>query len=167
MEFWRGKLAELTFYAKSTQNKKLIDWSCDEIIYKLECIIKKEKYDAIVITPWSIDGKNQLLKILETRLKKFGLPFIKVIKYYSTWITIPQKSLKTRQQRIENAKNTIFVDDSNAWKYKKVFLIDDFVWSWSTLNETAKKLKEAWIKQVDSFAFVWNLNLTYEVINEV
>jgi predicted amidophosphoribosyltransferase len=46
-------------------------------------------------------------------------------------------------------------------------LIDDFVWSGSTLNETAKKLKEEWVLIVDWFAFVWNLNLKYEVINEV
>ncbi len=167
MEFWRWKLAELTFYAKSTQNKKLIEQSIDEIIYKLECKLKKEKYDAIAITPWSIERKNQLLKFLEMRLKSMWFPFVKLIKYYASGITIPQKSLKTRAQRIDNAKNTIFVYDEHIKKYNKVFLIDDFVWSGSTLNETAKKLKETWVKQVDWFAFVWNLNLSYEVINEV
>jgi hypothetical protein len=35
----------------------------------LECNIKKEKYDAIAITPWSIDRKNQLLKILKKKLE--------------------------------------------------------------------------------------------------
>lgn len=167
MEFWRWKLAELTFYWKSTQNKQLINESIDEIILKLECKIKTEKYDAIAITPWSIDRKNQLLNILKNKLKIFNLPFINLIKYYSSWITIPQKSLKTREQRIKNARNTIFVYDKNIWNYKKVFLIDDFVGSWSTLNETAKKLKDEWIITVDWFAFVWNLNLKYDIINEV
>ncbi|MCH8519039.1 hypothetical protein LAT59_04740 [Candidatus Gracilibacteria bacterium] len=167
MEFGRGKLAELTFYGKSTQNKDLINQSIEEIFSKLECKIKTEKYDAIAITPWSIDRKNQLLKILEIQLKKLNLPFVNIIKYSSSGITIPQKSLKTREQRIKNAKNTIFVDERNIGKYKKVFLIDDFVGSGSTLNETAKKLKDEGVSRVDGFAFVGNLNLKYDIINEV
>jgi len=55
------------------------------------------------------------------------LPFVNIIKYYKNGIPIPQKSLKTREQRIKNARNTIFIDDINCKKYKKVFLIDDFV----------------------------------------
>jgi predicted amidophosphoribosyltransferase len=46
-------------------------------------------------------------------------------------------------------------------------LIDDFVWSGSTLNETAKKLKDEWIEKVFWFAFVWNMDLDYEVVNEI
>lgn len=167
MEFWRWKLAELTFYWKSTQNKELINQSIDEIILKLECKIKQNKYDAIAIIPWSINRKYQLLKILQNRLKLLNLPFVNIIKYSPNWIIIPQKSLKTREQRIKNAKNTIFINDKNILNYKKVFLIDDFVWSGATLNETAKKLKEAWIKEIDWFSFVGNLNLKYDIINEV
>ncbi len=167
MEFWRGKLAEMTFYAKTSQNKELINQSINEIILKLECFIKKEKFDAIAITPWSIDRKNQLLQFLKIKLKSLDIPFVNVIKYYANNIAIPQKSLKTREQRIQNARNTIFVDDENISKYKKILLIDDFVWSGATLNETASKLKQEWVKVIYWFAFVWNLNLEYEVINEV
>lgn len=167
MDFWRGKLAEITFYGKLTQNKKLIGQSIDEIIDKLECKIRAEKYHAIAITPWSIERNNQLLKLLKQRLEYLWLPFINIVKYYPNGIAIPQKSLKTREQRIQNAKNTIFINDKNIHKYKKVFLIDDFVWSGSTLNQTAHKLKSEWVKIVDGFAFVGNLNLSYEVINEI
>ncbi len=167
MDFWRGKLAEITFYWKLAQNKKLIGESIDEIIDKLECKIRAEKYDAIAITPWSIERNNQLLKLLKQRLEYLWLPFIHIVKYYPNGIAIPQKSLKTREQRIQNAKNTIFINDKKIHKYKKVFLIDDFVWSGSTLNETAKKFKAEWILSVDGFAFVGNLNLSYEVINEI
>jgi adenine/guanine phosphoribosyltransferase-like PRPP-binding protein len=55
------------------------------------------------------------------------LPFVNIIKYYPNDIAIPQKSLKTREQRIENAKTTIFINDKNIKNYKKIFLIDDFV----------------------------------------
>lgn len=167
MDFWRWKLAEITFYWKQSQNKNLISQSINEVILKLECLIERCNYDAIAIVPWSIDRKNQLLKFLKIRLIDLKKPFINIIKYYPNWISIPQKTLKTKEQRIQNARNTIFIHDGNISKYQKVLLIDDFVWSWSTLNETAYKLKELWIKRVDSFAFVWNLNLSYDVINEI
>ncbi len=165
MDFWKWKLAEMAFYAKSSQNKKLINETLDEVLYKIKCTIKTNNYDAIAIVPWSINRKNQLLKILKDKLKVLDLPFVNIIKYYSSWIIVAQKSLKTRQERIENAQNTIFVDDMKH--YDKVFLIDDFVGSGSTLNETAKKLKENWVKKIDWYAFVGNLDLSYEVINEI
>lgn len=127
MDFGRGKLAEMTFYGKQSQNKTLILESIDEVYYKIECLLQKESYSAIAITPWSIERKNQFLKILKNKLIPLGVPFIKMVKYYPNVIAIPQKTLKTREQRILNAKNTIFVDDSEIGKYEKVLLIDDFV----------------------------------------
>jgi len=167
MEFGRSKLAEMTFYAKQSQNSKLINQWIDEIFYKLECLIKNQKIDCIAITPWSIDRKNQLLWILKARLWVFNFPFLNIVKYYENGIPIPQKSIKSKEGRIKNATNTIFVDDKNIHKYKNILLIDDFVWSWATLNITAKKIIEAWWKMVTWFAFVWSMDLTYEVINEI
>ena len=167
MEFWRTKLAEMTFYAKQSQDKKLINQSIDEIFYKLECLIKTEKIDCIAIVPWSIDRKNQLLWILKKRLKEFNLDFLDIVKYYENGISIPQKSIKSKTWRIKNALNTIFVNDDNVRKYENILLIDDFVWSGATLNITAKKIKENWWKNIIWFAFVWSLDLNYEVINEI
>ncbi len=167
MDFGRWKLAEVTFYAKSSQNKELINQSINEVSYRLKCIVKKNNYDAIAIVPWSIDRKTQLLKILQKELISLWLPFVNIIKYYPSWVSIPQKSLKTRQQRIQNAQKTIFVDDNYIESYNKILLIDDFVGSGSTLNETAKKLKQEWIKIVDGFVFVGNLNLSYDIISEI
>lgn len=167
MEFGRSKLAEMTFYAKQSQNKDLINKSIDEIFYKLECLIKLEKIDSIAIIPWSIERKNQLLGILNFRLQKLNLPFINLIKYFENDISIPQKTIKSKEWRINNAKNTIFINDKNIKKYKKVLLIDDFVWSWATLNITAEKMKNFWIKEIIWFSFVWSLDLNYEVINEI
>ena len=50
----------MTFYAKQSQNKQLIAESISEIFPKLECLIYTEKFDAIAITPWSIERKNQI-----------------------------------------------------------------------------------------------------------
>ena len=60
-----------------------------------------------------------------------------------------------------------YIYDQYVGTYKHVLLIDDFVWSGSTLNETAKKLKKAGVTKVSWFAIVGNLDLSYEVINEM
>lgn len=167
LEFGRWKLAEIAFYAKTTQNKDLIKQTFEILLPKLECLLQKEKFDAIWVIPWSIERKNQILWMLKKELKVFDLPFINIIKYYKNNIAISQKSLKTREQRLQNAKNTIFIYDQNIWKYKKVLLIDDFVGSWATLSETALKLKNMWVSEIFGFSFVWNIDLSYEVINEI
>ena len=69
MDFWRWKLAEITFYWKQSQNKSLILQSIEDIIYKLECLIRMQRYDSIAIVPWSIERKNQLLALLKLKLK--------------------------------------------------------------------------------------------------
>ncbi len=167
MEFGRGKLAEMTFYAKQSQNISLINEAISLILPKIECVLSEYRIDAIALTPHSIKRTNQLLWVLKKKLKAFNLPFINIIKYYPHRIPIPQKSLKKREQRIKNARETIIVDDPTVKNYNNILLIDDFVWSWATLNETAKKLKHegAWV--VIWCAFVGNTDLSYEVINEV
>ncbi len=167
MEFGRGKLAELTFYAKQSQNKQLINQAIEMILLQIQCIIQHSGIDAIAIIPPSIPRIHQLLKILHNKLKGYHIPFIPLVKYSPSKIPVPQKSLKSREQRIRNAKETILVNEIRTMPYKKILLIDDFVWSGSTLNETAHKLKELWIKQVIWFSFVGNTNLSYDVINEI
>lgn len=167
MEFGRGKLAELTFYAKQSQNLALIQQSIDMIKLNIQALIKERNIDAIAIVPPSIPRTNQLLKILKTELAYLKLPFINIIKYFPNKIPIPQKSLKTREQRLRNAEQTIVIHDTTVGEKKHIFIIDDFVWSWSTLNETAHKLKLAWAKKLTGFAFVGNTDLKYEVINEI
>ncbi len=128
-EFGRGKMAEITFFAKQTQNKQLIDESIAGFIQKLTCLIHREKYDALAIIPWSIERKNQLLKILQKKLQILQVPLLSLEKYSQSGIIIPQKSLKSKKDRIENAKNSILIADFDRKKYHKILLIDDFVGS--------------------------------------
>lgn len=168
MEFGRGKLAEMTFYAKDLQDKKLIQQSLNLVRHQLESLIATQQIDAIAFAPHSKKRQIQLLKELEKMIDLQWKPTIKLIKYAPYGTIIAQKSLKTREQRIQNARETILIDGMRLEKaYHKVLLIDDFVWSGATLNETAKKLKSAGAKQVIWFAFVGNMNLSYEVINEI
>jgi len=52
---------------------------------------------------------------------------------------VPKKSLNKKSDRIINASETIFIWN-NEFKSDIILLIDDAVWSWATLNETAKKI---------------------------
>ena len=168
MEFGRGKLAELTFYAKDNQSMQMITQSINFIKNQLECLIRHEHVDAIAFAPHSRKRTIQLLHELKKKLNIFWLPLINLVKYAPYRTIVAQKTLKTREQRIQNARQTILVDTKDDFKkYKKVLLIDDFVWSGATLNETAKKLKHYGVEQVIWFAWVGNTNLTYEVINEI
>jgi predicted amidophosphoribosyltransferase len=167
MEFGRWKLAEMTFFAKQSQNMALITQVIENVVLNIECLIKKKSIDAIAIVPPSVVRANQLLKVLRTKLAYLNLPFVKIVKYYPNGIPIPQKTLKTREQRKRNAQETILIDDKNVATYKHILLIDDFVWSGWTLNETAGKLKEEWAKNVIWFTFVGNMNLQYDVVNEI
>lgn len=166
-EFGRSKLAEQGFYAKQTQNKKLLEEVCGQVVRKIECLVKQYSIDALAFTPPSIKRSEQILDILDRLVQHISLPRVTLVKNYPTWVTTAQKSLRKRADRIMNARNTIYVYDKNVKHYKNVLLIDDFVWSWSTLNETAKKLKTAWVDMVYGFALVGNLDLSYDVINEM
>lgn len=74
--------------------------------------------------------------------------------------------MKRPEDRIQNAKNTIFIREEDI-DYNTVLLINDFVGSGATLNESAIKLKTAWVKKIIGFASFWSLDLKYEVINEL
>ena len=110
--------------------------------------------------------KAQILYLIDQLLDP-SIPRIPLVKYSPSKILIPQKSLKRPEDRIQNAKNTIFIKEEDIGGYNTVLLIDDFVGSGATLNETAIKLKTAWVKKIIGFAFFGNLDLKYEVINEM
>lgn len=166
-EFGRSKLAEKWFFAKQLQYKPLLEEIIRSLLRKLECLIKTEHIDALAFTPPSIKREVQILTVLDHALSHILLPRVNLVKDSPTAIIIPQKSLKKREDRVLNARKSIYVNDSHAKQYKTVLLIDDFVWSGATLNETAKKLKQAGVQRVIGFAMVGNLDMSYEVINEM
>ena len=91
---------------------------------------------------------------------------IELTKAYRGEIRVAQKTLGRLEERIQNARETIFVSNTKT-RYQRVLLIDDAVGSAATLNETAKKLKNMGIaKEVYGFALVGSLK-GFEVIREV
>lgn len=165
-EFGRGKRAEQLFFAKQHQNKNQILNVILFFIRRLSFFIEQGGFDAIALTPPSINRKWQILELLDSLLKT-KLPHIHLVKRSASNILIPQKSLRSPNERIENAQKTIYIAETKIPQYQKVLLIDDFVGSGATLQETAKKLKWAGCQQVVGLAFFGNLDLKFEVINEM
>lgn len=78
------------------------------------------------------------MKELEKHLR-LSLPSVSVVKV-KTPIIIPQKTLSKLEDRVENARRTIIVDETKT--YTNILIVDDAVGSGATLNETAQQLKK-------------------------
>jgi hypoxanthine-guanine phosphoribosyltransferase len=161
--FGKTKLGQLLLYAKQSQSKSLIKELILQIKPQIESVIRKHKIDAVGFIPPTVKREVQLMKEIE---KQLDLPIAIIpITKIKTPVIVPQKTLNKLEDRIENAKKTIFIEGSKS--FKKVLLIDDALGSGATLNETAKKLKSQKIA-----ATVIGLAITgrfsgFEVISEV
>ena len=136
--FGKTKLGTLLLYAKQAQNLNLITTLYELIRERVKRLIIDKKIEAVGFIPPTLNRKIQFQKEIE-KLLNLQLPKIKIVKVI-TDIAIAQKSLTRLEDRIQNARHTIFVDEKN--KYKNILLIDDAVGSGATLNETAKKIKD-------------------------
>lgn len=163
-KYWKTLLWNLMLYAKQTWSKELalkILEKIKEPIYKLA---EFEKIDSFAFIPPSIDRKVQLMDLIK---KWLSLPYreLKLMKIFKN-TPVPQKSLSKAEDRVINARDTIYVKDRD-FIADTILLIDDAVWSGATLNETAKKIKEQKIaKRVIWLAIVWSFK-GFEVISEV
>ena len=136
--FGKTKLGQILLYAKQSQNKNLINRLIDEIQPRILNIVKKYKIDGILFIPPTVKREVQFMKELEKQLH-LSVKILTVTKV-KTFIIIPQKTLSKLEDRIENAKRTIIVDEKNI--FKNILLIDDAVGSGSTMNETAKQIRQ-------------------------
>lgn len=135
--FGKTKLGQMLLYAKQSQNTNLINQLIIQIRPKIIKIIQENMIDGILFIPPTVKREIQFMKELE---KQLALPIrtLSVTKI-KTEIAVPQKTLSKLEDRIENAKKTIIVEDKK--EYKNVLLIDDAVGSGATMNETAKQIK--------------------------
>lgn len=135
--FGKTKLGQMLLYAKQSQNISLIRSLIEKIRPKILKMIKKYDIDGVLFIPPTVKREVQLMKKLEEQLK-IPLRVLSVAKI-KTEVIVPQKTLSKLEDRIENAKRTIIVNDLK--KYKNILIIDDAVGSGATLNETAKQIK--------------------------
>ena len=161
--FGKTKLGQLLLYAKQSQNKVLIKELVDQIRPKIEELIKKYQIEAVGFIPPTVKREVQLMRELERQLHlithKVSLVKIK------TPVIVPQKTLNKLEDRIENAKRTIMVDETK--KFKTVLLIDDALGSGATINETAKKIKSQQLAEIIIGLAITGSFSGFEVISEV
>lgn len=160
--FGKTKLGWLLLYAKQSQNKKLIRELTKTIKGKMQKIIAKHKIGAVGFIPPTVKRQIQLMAELERNLQ-LSLPIINLHKI-KTEVIVPQKTLSRLEERIENARETIFLAKTHV--YKNVLLVDDAVGSGATLNETARKLKERGVEKVFGLAITGSFK-GFEIISEV
>lgn len=135
--FGKTRLGQLLLYAKQSQDKHLMKEMIAEIKPSINKVIKKFKIDGLGFIPPTVKRETQFMKVLEKELHE-DIRKVKIAKVKTT-VVVPQKTLNKLEDRIENAKNTIMVEENSS--FKNILLIDDAVGSGATLNETAKKIK--------------------------
>ena len=136
--FGKTKLGQLLLFAKQSQNKKLINELSDIIKPSVLKVIKEYDIDGVGFIPPTVKRELQLIKQIQKRLNLATRTL--VINKIKTQVAVPQKTLSKVEDRIINAKETIVVESND--NYGNILLIDDAVGSGSTLNETAKKIRQ-------------------------
>lgn len=165
--FGRTKLAKMVMYAKQTGERSLMDKISDMAKPIVENIIKKYHIEAVSFIPPTVPRPLQFMDELESRLQ-LSLPKIELVKLTPGDIPIPQKTLASLNERIINAKNSIYIKNNKEYKYENILLIDDVVGSGASFNETAKKLRNSNIGYgtIVAFGLVGNIK-GYDVIREI
>ena len=135
--FGKTKLGQTLLYAKQSQNRHLIRKLIDQIRLDILKVIKKEHVNGVLFVPPTVKREIQFMKELEKQLR---LPVRNLsVAKIKTEIMVPQKTLSRLEDRIENAKKTIIVEEKS--EYENILLIDDAVGSGATMNETGKQIK--------------------------
>ncbi len=165
-KFGKTKLGQLVLYAKQSQNMELIDKLSTMVKPTIEKIIKEFSINAVAFIPPTVPRNLQFMVEFEKALN-LKIHIIELVKVQSGEVIVAQKTLSRLEERIENARNTIYLK-SNENPYHNVLLIDDAVGSGSTFNETAKKLRGAMgeKKKIVAFAIVGSLK-GFDIIREV
>ena len=163
-KFGKTILGQKVLYSKQAQIPKLVKEVSSQISPLIHKIISKYSIQAVGFIPPTIPRNIQFLKELEYNLD-LNLPRIDFTKAYRGDVIVAQKTISKLEERITNARETIFIKGTST-NYKKVLIIDDAVGSGATINETAKKLKSYGVQKVYAFAVVGSIK-GFDVIQEV
>lgn len=161
--FGKTKLGQLLLYAKQSQNKTLIKELVDRIRPQILSLIEKFETEAVGFIPPTVKRETQLMKELERQLN-LPIPTINLVKV-KTPVAVPQKTLNKLEDRIENAKSTMVVNDTK--KYQRILLVDDALGSGATLNEIAQKIKNQKVAKTIICLAITGSFSGFEVISEV
>lgn len=164
-KFGKTRLGQLVLHAKQGQQVKLINQISLEAKKYVRDICKTYKVDAVGMIPPTLPRKIQFTKELERALA-LQLPKLILVKAYKGDVPVAQKTLNKLEDRVTNARSSIFMKDHDTF-YKTVLLIDDAVGSGASFNEVAKKLKtQKTAQKVIGLAIVGSYK-GFDVISEI
>jgi phosphoribosylpyrophosphate synthetase len=164
-KFGKTILGQQVLHAKQAQSERLIKQISQHVESLLIKLIAKHHIQAVGFIPPTIPRKIQFQKEFQHHLA-IDLPQIKFAKAYPGDIPVAQKSLNQLEERVKNARDTIFIKTPEI-NFKSILLIDDAVGSGATLNETAKKLRKfPKAKHIYGFAVVGSYK-GFDVIREI
>ncbi len=165
--FGRTMLAKLVMHAKQTGERHLIDEISDTVKPVVEKIIVDFKIEAAAYIPPTVPRPLQFMDELESRLN-LRLAKIELVKITPGDIPIAQKTLSGLNERIINARDSIYLKSNTDPAYKNILLIDDVAGSGASFNETAKKIKKSYstVQSIIAFSLVGNLK-GYDIIREI
>ncbi len=165
-KFGKTKLGQLVLYAKQSQSRELLKEVVDLVKPVVDKLIKHYRIEAVAFIPPTVPRNLQFVKELSFYLD-IKLAEVKLDKIFAGSVRVPQKSLPKLEQRIENAKSTIFPKKSN-FSFRRILLIDDAVGSGATFNEIAKKLRDDGVAKdkIIAYAVVGSMK-GFDVISEI
>ena len=139
-KYGKSRLGQYLLHGKSGQNLRLINKIANLTKDDVSTILNRHSIEAVAFAPHSIPRKVPFLKEFRRNLN-LELPEITLTKAYSGDLPIAQKTLSKLSERIENARETIFVKERHI-PFHSILLIDDALGSGATLNEIARKLRK-------------------------
>ena len=136
--FGKTRIGQILLHAKNSQDRKMIRTLAEEVRPRVLDIVTQHAVDGVLFIPPTIKREIQLIKELEKHLR-LPAKTLSVAKV-KTQVTVAQKTLSKLEERIENARKTIVVEDRGI--FENILLIDDAVGSGATLQEVAAQIRK-------------------------
>ena len=139
--------------------KDLVQEYVASSVEKINTVIEKDGIDGVAFVPPTAMRKVQIMRILESVFADrncHGVDRVAIRRDFtgSDSFRQEQKHIANVANRVVNARNTYRVTRSGK-VYEKLLLVDDLVGSGATVNEIARKFKEAGIaKEVHCLCLV-------------
>ena len=163
---WKTKYGYDMHDAKWNSDLKVIKYFAEMLYNKYLELDKVYKFDYIWFVPPTLKGRKiQIMDFIKDYflIKNDDLKVLNISKI--DWMP-SQKSLSKFNDRIENAKNSFYVAEKNK-KLWNILLIDDAIWSWTTLNYIAEKLKtNNKTDKIIWLSVIWSMRW-FDIIKEI
>jgi hypothetical protein len=165
--FGRTKLAKLVMYAKQSGNKALTAVIAAAVKPVIQKIIDVFAVDAVGFIPPTVPRPVQFMDEF-AKMLAISLPRIDLVKVIPGEVAVAQKSLVKLEERVLNARSSIYMRHIAEPSLANVLLIDDVAGSGASFQETATKLKagKTGHQNIIAFAVIGNIR-GYEIVRQM